>query len=98
MLWAVAPIAADELVLHRDGTSRRGEVESCNPQGCAIDSRRMRRALIAAIVFDGSGKPDAKAGPLLRTDETRLRDGKVVRAPIRRITGEEIMTDAGLRS
>lgn len=95
VLWAAAPIAADELVLLRDGTSRRGEVASCNPQGCEIDSRRTRRALIAAIVFDGSAKSEVKAASLLRTDETRLRDGKVVRAPIRRITGTEIMTDAG---
>lgn len=95
LLYASATPAA-ELVIYRSGPAREGNVLSCDEKGCRIDGRKANRDTIAAIVFDREATVDLKTtAAFRRTDEIRLRDGKLVFAAITEISRDEIVTASG---
>jgi hypothetical protein len=80
---------AEDLLLLRDGSQRRGTLSSCDPGGCTLDAATVPRASIEWIGL----QPSAPTPPPVRDpahDELHLLDASVQTGALTRIDSERV--------
>ena len=90
--WAAQ--AANDLLILRDGSARRGDLQWCNTQQCMLGTEQIQQAAVAWIGFDGA-KPPAPKPRNPAQNELHLRAGGVQAVQLVSLDGSNVYTERG---
>lgn len=93
-LAASAAHAANDLLILRDGTQRRGNLQWCNTQACMLGEEQIPQASLLWIGFDGARAPAPKPRNGAQ-NELHLRSGSVQAAQIIALDPDKVYTERG---
>jgi len=96
-LAASAAHAANDLLILRDGTQRRGNLQWCNTQACMLGEEQVPQASLLWIGFDGAKAPAPKPRNGAQ-NELHLRSGAVQAAMIVSLDPDNVYTERGVQT
>ncbi len=88
--------AANDLLLLRDGSERRGDLQWCNTQQCQLGKAQLAQDSIAWIGLDGAKAPPPRPRNPAQ-NELHLRAGAVQAALLVSLDGQNVYTDRGMQ-